>query len=103
MKKLQLGLLKKLLKVKDKIQVMDLEEIKKIIKINKSKIIIVENGKPLFVISPYEETKEELSERHSIEQRNFSEDSEFRGSKEKNTLYPKELEEDTPKLEDLPL
>ena len=33
---------------------MDLEELKRILQKNKGKIIIVENGKPVMIISPYE-------------------------------------------------
>lgn len=34
---------------------MDLQELKRILEKDKGKIIIVENGKPLMVILPYEE------------------------------------------------
>ena len=46
---------------------MDLEELKHILKKDKGKIIIVENGKPVMIILPYEEqdfknSKEEAAE-----------------------------------------
>ena len=34
---------------------MDLEELKRILKKDKGKIIIVENGKPIMIILPYED------------------------------------------------
>ncbi|OHA64879.1 MAG: hypothetical protein A3D64_01100 [Candidatus Wildermuthbacteria bacterium RIFCSPHIGHO2_02_FULL_49_9] len=38
---------------------MDLEELKRILQKDKGKIIIVENGKPLMIILPYENPTEE--------------------------------------------
>ena len=37
---------------------MDLEDLKRILKKDKGKIIIVENGKPVMIISPYEDDNE---------------------------------------------
>ena len=46
---------------------MDLEELKRILKKDKGKIIIVENGKPVMIILPYDneysrDSKEEIAE-----------------------------------------
>ena len=71
---------------------MDLNEIKQIIEIDGWKFIIVENGKPVMVITSFEEYKRRLI-----------------GKKEPKTLpagrqaIPKELQEEELKLEDLPL
>ena len=38
---------------------MDLEDLKRMLKKDKGKIIIVENGKPVMIISPYEDDNED--------------------------------------------
>lgn len=39
---------------------MDLEDLKRILKKDKGKIIIVENGKPVMIISPYLDDNEDV-------------------------------------------
>jgi len=67
---------------------MDLNEIKQLIESDGGKFIIVENGKPLMVITSFEEYKKKFI------------------NKENNPVkkpIPKELQDGELKLEDLPL
>ncbi|MCH8048683.1 hypothetical protein IIC44_01125 [Patescibacteria group bacterium] len=45
---------------------MDLEELKNILKKDKGKIIIVENGKPVMIISSYEYDEESKSKQEEV-------------------------------------
>ena len=72
---------------------MDLNEIKQIIEADGGKFIIVENGKPVMVITSFEEYKKKL----------FVPKGNLLIKKEQKPI-PKELqEEEELKLEDLPL
>ncbi len=69
---------------------MDINEIKNLIEIDGGKFIVVENGKPVFVIISFEEYKKKLT------------------PKKENPVQvvsptPKELQSEDLKLEDLPL
>lgn len=66
---------------------MDMDEIKNLIEIDGGKFIIVENGKPVMVVTGFEEYKKKLI---------------LSAGKEKKPL-PKELESEPLRLEDLPL
>ena len=46
---------------------MDLEELKRILQKDKGKIIIVENGKPIMVILPYEDVALQNSHEEEVE------------------------------------
>jgi len=46
---------------------MDLEELKRILQKDKGKIIIVENGKPVMIILPYENQDSENSQEDTAE------------------------------------
>jgi len=72
---------------------MDFEEIKEIIKADGGKIIIIEDGKPVMVITSFEDYRKNL--RQKPEKLNFPE-------KKIEKQLPKELEEDELKIEDLP-
>ncbi|MFA5742518.1 MAG: type II toxin-antitoxin system prevent-host-death family antitoxin [Candidatus Paceibacterota bacterium] len=70
---------------------MDLKELKKVIEGEASKVIIVENGEPVFVVMSFEEYKKTKGQ-----QSNLSNDS-------KNLPNSaKELMEEQLKIEDLP-
>ena len=71
---------------------MDINEIKNLIEIDGGKFIIVENGKPIMVVTGFEDYKKKLIP-------SFAKATE---GKEKRTI-PKELESEELKLEDLPL
>ncbi|MDP4007494.1 MAG: hypothetical protein Q8P55_02810 [bacterium] len=63
---------------------MDLEEIKRILHKDKGKIIIVEEGKPVMIILPYEEQDPEV---HSSEEREpFLEEQEMDSGAEELTI-----------------
>lgn len=80
---------------------MDLNEIKNIIEEEKGKFIVVENGKPILVITSFEEYKNQKGgfkdQRLPLQETpasiDFSEDEK---------QLPKELAEDPLKIEDLP-
>ena len=71
---------------------MDLNEIKNLIEIDGGKFIIVEEGKPVMVVTSFEDYKKKLI-----------------GKKEERPIFiakpalPKELQSEALKLEDLPL
>jgi len=46
---------------------MDLEELKRILKKDKGKIIIVENGKPVMIVLPYENQDLQNNKEEAIE------------------------------------
>ena len=72
---------------------MDLNEIKNLIEIDGGKFIIVENGKPVMVVIPFEDYKNRLIEKKV--------NPTF--AKKELKPSPKELESEPLKLEDLPL
>ncbi len=68
---------------------MDLNEIKKLIEEDGGKIIIVENGKPVMVITSFQDYQNRLKPRQKPE-------------KEIEKPLPQELAEEELKIEDLP-
>jgi len=70
---------------------MDLNEIKKIVKADGGKFIIIENGEPIMVVTSFEEYKKKLGPSKN--------DFEKKDRKE----IPEELKEEELKVEDLPL
>ncbi len=76
---------------------MDLNEIRQFIEEEGGKFIIVENGKPVMVISSFEEYKKRL-----ITPQNNPAKKASLPLRSKRTL-PKELQEEELKIEDLPL
>lgn len=69
---------------------MDLNEIKKIIEADGGKFIIVEDGKPVMVVTSFEEYKKRLINK-----------TDKKNNPEKKPI-PKELQDGEIKLEDLP-
>ena len=72
---------------------MDLNEIKNLIEIDGGKFIIVENGKPVMVVIPFEEYKNKLAEKKVSTP----------VTQKEPRRQPKEFESEPLKLEDLPL
>ena len=76
---------------------MDFEEIKNLIEIDGGKFIIVEEGKPVMVITSFEDYKKKMIEK-IINPANPKKEP-FAGKR----VIPKELESESLKIEDLPL
>jgi len=70
---------------------MDFEEIKKIIEADGGKFIIIENGKPVMVVTSFKEYKERVLEKRENQ------------PKKERKPVPQELKEEELKVEDLPL
>jgi prevent-host-death family protein len=81
---------------------MDLNEIKEIMESEGGKFIIVENGKPVMVVTSFEEYKKRIKAycSHAVQQTNPS--SKKPTVHTYNNLLPKELQEEELKIEDLP-
>ena len=82
---------------------MDLDEIKEIIEIDGGKFIIVENGRPIMVVTSFENYKNNLKLKRS-QSLNIREESFKSVSPKKETPkgMPKELEDEELKIENLP-
>ena len=82
---------------------MNLDEIREIIEIDGGKFIIVENGRPVIVVTSFENYKNNLKLK-KIKSLNTSEESlkSIFPKKETSKGMPKELEEEELKIENLP-
>ena len=76
---------------------MDLNEIRKFIEEDGGKFIILENGKPVMVITSFEDYKKRVK----IVKRNNSNTEPIVQTQEEKSM-PRELEEEPLKIEDLP-
>ena len=85
---------------------MDFNEIKEIIEIDGGKFIIVEQGKPIMVVMSFEDYKNKLMSGYKQTMLKMTQNP---GTNNKENLqnikkpFPKELEEEPLKIEDLPL
>ena len=70
---------------------MDINEIKNLIEIDGGKFIIVENGKPVMVVTGFDDYKKKLIEKK------------INPVRREEKLMPQELESEELKLDDLPL